>query len=54
MAKSDESKKGKEAQKTKTTNKDGHKDKNKGGGWSDLIDKGDYSNGPGDNIYVYG
>lgn len=28
--------------------------KTEGNGWRDILDELDYSNGPGDNIYVFG
>ncbi|MBU1152198.1 hypothetical protein KJ632_05240 [Patescibacteria group bacterium] len=56
MAKSDGSKKGNKVEgiKTKAANKSVSTSKNKKRGWSHLIDKRNYSSGPGDNIFVYG
>ena len=45
---------GAQTHKDKTINKSQRTNNNKKGGWSHIIDKVDYSSGPGDNIYVFG
>lgn len=56
MAKESKIKKSKEAQKDKSGGASGNSLASRGEkrGWRHIIDKGTYSNGPGDNIYVFG
>ena len=56
MAKGRENQRGNTSQnyKDKSLKKDGHTKNERKRGWSHIIDKIDYSSGPGDNIYVFG
>ena len=54
MAENEAEKKGENTQKKGDTSSDGPKKERPRNGWSDMIDKMHYGNGPGDNIYVYG
>lgn len=56
MAERNDVKNSKETQKTKTEtlSKKNHASKSKKRGWSGVFDNVTYTNGPGDNIYVFG
>jgi len=46
--------KGAQKAKTETSSKNNHASKSKKRGWSGVFDNVTYTNGPGDNIYVFG